>query len=216
MSYDEVKKYLQSTIAEKHWNPIVPPGHFAQWIADNVDHNINTIDGHNTFHGMGIIMCTSGKTSSNSNILTKKRVKRLGNRISSSDISSEARIKIHFYQSHSSSNLKKLIFEELEYLPIESNLIDLLWQTSKLLNKPCPGWSGYMQTAITGNHPGQTTTFLPMIDLNPTSYSCIYSTLKFVWSEAEKLNIPLPVITFDQCLWIRTMEVICSRPEELP
>lgn len=73
-----------------------------------------------------------------------------------------------------------------------------------------------MQTAITGNHPGQTTTFLPMIDLNPTSYSCIYSTLKFVCSEAEKLNIPLPVITFDQCLWIRTMEVICSRPEEFP
>src|SRR5205814_680321 len=71
--------------------------------------------------------------------------------------------------------------------------------------------------SLTGEHPGlTTTTFLPMIDPNPTSYSCIYSTLKFVCSEAEKLNIPLPVITFDQCLWIKTKEVVCSRPEESP
>ena len=26
-----------------------------QYVADNVDHNIRTIDGKNTFHGMGII-----------------------------------------------------------------------------------------------------------------------------------------------------------------
>ena len=26
---------------------IVPSGHFSQWVADNVDHNIATIDGHN-------------------------------------------------------------------------------------------------------------------------------------------------------------------------
>lgn len=30
-------------------------GRFIQYVADNVDHNIRTIDGHNTFHGMGII-----------------------------------------------------------------------------------------------------------------------------------------------------------------
>ena len=26
-----------------------------QWSADNVDHNIGTLDGKNTFHGMGMI-----------------------------------------------------------------------------------------------------------------------------------------------------------------
>ena len=28
---------------------------FVQYVADNVDHNIKTLDGNNTFHGMGMI-----------------------------------------------------------------------------------------------------------------------------------------------------------------
>ena len=31
------------------------PGRFIQFVADNVDHNIRTLDGLNTFHGMRII-----------------------------------------------------------------------------------------------------------------------------------------------------------------
>jgi len=33
-----------------------------QYIADNVDHDIRTIDGQNTFHGMGIIAAITPKT----------------------------------------------------------------------------------------------------------------------------------------------------------
>ena len=34
----------------------IPDGNcLVQYVADNVDHNIRTIDGKNTFHGMGII-----------------------------------------------------------------------------------------------------------------------------------------------------------------
>ena len=29
---------------------------FVQYAADNVDHNSRTLDGHNTFHGMGMIV----------------------------------------------------------------------------------------------------------------------------------------------------------------
>ena len=39
---------------------------FTQWVADNVDHNINTLTGKDTFHGMGIISATQpGKIRSN-------------------------------------------------------------------------------------------------------------------------------------------------------
>jgi len=31
---------------------------FAQYVADNIDHNVCTIDGYNTFHGMGMITAT--------------------------------------------------------------------------------------------------------------------------------------------------------------
>ncbi|KAF2886025.1 hypothetical protein ILUMI_20148 [Ignelater luminosus] len=57
-------------------NVDVPPGHFCWWIADNVDHNIATTDGHNTFHGRGIIMCKSGPLSEKPNILSEKKVNK--------------------------------------------------------------------------------------------------------------------------------------------
>ena len=45
---------------------MVHNGQFVQYVADNVDHNLRTIDGHNMFHGMGIIaMVTPGNTVMN-------------------------------------------------------------------------------------------------------------------------------------------------------
>ena len=38
---------------------ILTPGHFSHYIADNADHNVRTLDGHGTFHGMGIIMAAT-------------------------------------------------------------------------------------------------------------------------------------------------------------
>jgi hypothetical protein len=37
-------------------------GQFIQYVADNVDHNICTLDGKDTFHGMGIIANVTPKT----------------------------------------------------------------------------------------------------------------------------------------------------------
>ena len=34
-------------------------GSFSQWSADNVDHNVCTIDGKSTLHGMGIVVSTT-------------------------------------------------------------------------------------------------------------------------------------------------------------
>lgn len=56
ISYDEVNVYKQSVMQNQ--TPYVPQSHpdsFTQWFGDNIDHNINTIDGSGTFHGMGII-----------------------------------------------------------------------------------------------------------------------------------------------------------------
>ena len=39
--------------------PYIPPGSYVQNSADNVDHNSRTLDGKNTFHGMGIIACVT-------------------------------------------------------------------------------------------------------------------------------------------------------------
>ena len=56
--------------------------------------------------------------------------------------------------------------------------------------KQQPSWSGFVQKYLNGDHSGKATvTFLPIINLNPSNESCIYSTLLFVEQQARKLNI---------------------------
>ncbi|KAJ8879448.1 hypothetical protein PR048_020056 [Dryococelus australis] len=68
-----------------------------------------------------------------------------------------------------------------------------------------------MQHTVTGNHVGTfSTRFLPMIDMNPTTHSCVYTTLKFIRPEAQRLNIDVLVVTFDH------NRNVNSKPDEFP
>ena len=65
VSYQEVRRFKQS-VAENDdsLNSMVSARpEFAQWVADNVDHNTATLDGKNTLHGMGIIAASIGNGS---------------------------------------------------------------------------------------------------------------------------------------------------------
>ena len=54
---DELLRYKESAI-ESSPNHIVAI--FAQWVGDNVDHNLMTLRGKGTFHGMGVISALYG------------------------------------------------------------------------------------------------------------------------------------------------------------
>ena len=99
-------------------------------------------------------------------------------------------------------------------LPSSINL-DLIWHTGGLFRSTLgsrPNWSGFMQHVSTGSHPGTADVlFLPIIDLKSSDESCIYSTLKFIQSQASRLNIETPCITFDQPLWIEAVEIIKAK-----
>ena len=59
-----------------------------------------------------------------------------------------------------------------------------------------------MQNISQGVHQGKAKiVILPIIDLNPSDYSCIYSTLLFVKDQARQLDIKAPCLKFDQPLW---------------
>lgn len=54
--YSEVQKYERSAAKKLGTDiPGITSRHFVQFVAGNVDHNLNTLDGLNTFHGMGIM-----------------------------------------------------------------------------------------------------------------------------------------------------------------
>ena len=97
----------------------------------------------------------------------------------------------------------------------ESLNTDLLWHAAGLFSKPespRPNWSGYMQRISHADHlPNATITLLPIIDLHPSNYTCIYSTLLFVIDQFKKLNIVTPSITFHQPLWLKPTKIVFEK-----
>ncbi len=73
-----------------------------------------------------------------------------------------------------------------------------------------------MQTVHRGDHTGTASNFfLPMIDLNPSDPTCIYSTLHFVCAQAFKYQFT-PIITFDQPLFFKALTIIHNAPVNSP
>jgi hypothetical protein len=69
-----------------------------------------------------------------------------------------------------------------------------------------------MQFVHQGDHPGKASVmFMPMIDLNSSDSTCIYSTLMFVSEHARRHGVT-PIITFDQPLWWKALMIIKSEP----
>ena len=78
--------------------------------------------------------------------------------------------------------------------------LDILWKTSILFGLPRPAWSGMMQLVHRGHHPGKSSVmFLPMIDMNRSDVTCVYSTLKYVCEHARRHDVT-PILTFNQPL----------------
>ena len=95
----------------------------------------------------------------------------------------------------------------------EDRLKDLIWISSWLFKRSAPDkchWSGYMQVMHSKEKSFQRSSILmlPIIDLDPSNPTCIFSTLKFVESQASALGIKTPCITFDQPLWYKAVSII--------
>ncbi|VDI57078.1 Hypothetical predicted protein [Mytilus galloprovincialis] len=58
-SYSEVQKFEMNAAASRSTENENENQSFVQYIADNVDHNIRSLDGFGTFHGMGIIAAST-------------------------------------------------------------------------------------------------------------------------------------------------------------
>ena len=205
-SYNEVQQFEHSAAFSYNSNIANLTTQFVQYAADNVDHNIQTIDGNNTFHGMGMIAMITPASSFGNKVIPRSNV-------SYKDIAQVGRIPIFYYQEQNKINSMK--FEPLDIAEASdptSNL-DILWKTSVLFGSPQPAWSGTMQFVHHGEHPGKgSIMFLPMIDMNPSDMTCVYSTLKFISHHAHQHNVT-PIITFDQSLWWKAQSIIFSEPE---
>ena len=205
-SYDEVKRYERCASVTASETPTNhDPRTFVQYAADNVDHNIRTLDGKNTFHGMGII----GAFTPGINVET--RIKRID--VTTDDIAAVGRINIHSFTSNTDI-LSSIHYEHLSdpMSQYSQSAVDFLWKISPVLSVKRPLWSGFMQMVHKGEHPQPSSImFLPMIDLDPNDPTCIFSTLNYVCNHAKRYHCT-PVITFDQPLWWKAHMIVESQP----
>ena len=185
-------------------------------MGDNVDHNTATITGSGTFHGLGNLMV--GNRSKNSTLM---KIPRLKGTFNVSNLHT-SEIPIYVYNHHKRKGLSSLLLKPVEDLSSSKNVVkpptlvlnDLLWHFGWFICSPLeprPNWSGFMQSAtniIAEIHTKSKVDVLPILDLNPNSDTCIYSTLLFVINEAATFGVATPCITFDQPLYLRAMRIV--------
>ena len=154
-------------------------GHFLQIMADNIDHSIQTLDGLNTIHGMRIIKAV---TQTPGIKCTSKIIPCVEVTVEDAAV---AKVGIDFDKTVERFNINYGNLSEISKDDSSRNT-DILWKLSCLLYPTAPAWNGTMQLVHHGEYPGQSSiTVLPMIDMDPTIASWIYSTLHFVaiWSD---------------------------------
>ena len=202
ISYSEVQMF-QSNAAVSNRTDIdnFKDDMFIQYAADNVDHNLRTLDGHDTFHGMGMIAAVTPGSFSFKTISSTV--------VSADELLSAGKIEISFY--HQTEASKPCInLSELSEIGSSENTkkVSFLCQVTWPLRNPGPDWSGLMQMVSKGTYPGKSSfVYLPMIDMNPGDMSCIYSTLKYISNHAHRYQ-QTAVITFDQPLYWKAMTIV--------
>ena len=221
VSYTEVSKFKQACVISN--SNILQlqqddDSTFTQFIADNVDHNLVTLDGKGSFHGMGIVAATVRSTG---DIPDKSHVKRPKKLLTIAELLSKSSgVRITEYLGPLQSKFvnvrfKPIVHMSLPYVYPSILNVDVQWNIHGLTmtsDAPRPNWSGYMQLHTSGEHSSKATiTFLPLIDMNPSSYTCVYSTLMFIVEQCNRFKIHTPSVTFDQPLWLKATEISMDR-----
>ena len=219
ISMNEVTRYKQSVMEKDNYDSEFSKlaGSFTQWSGDNVDHNVRTLDGKGSLHDMGIVYSTTNKFSSSDS--TRLPLVKRNKLMKVKDLNSHQRIDIKNYTPSSTTGLSKLVFKKRSSLDIMQEFdipakYGTLWNCAIFLRErgTRPNWSGYMTEVCNGEYPGKSTvSLLPIIDLNPGDLSCIYSTLMFIIDQSKRINVKIPVITFDQPLWLKATEVVNAK-----
>ena len=211
---DEVYRFKQSVMHEADRSIVNRLGRFTQWISDNTDHNVASLDGRGSFHGMGLIAVSAVLDRSQPGMRqqTIVRLQRMKAKYSIKFLG----LPIKQYFQPERKPLSTVVVCTLQQVTETRQLqqarrLDLLWSCEWdfcSLGVRRPGWSGFMQyVANDRNRDTSEVMQLPIVGLNPYDSNCMYSTLSCVVSQAWLLNAVTECNTFDQSLWLKAIEI---------
>lgn len=214
-SYSETMNYEAAAVFSRPPHILSPEtGTFVQYVADNADVNVNTLDGNNTLHIMGIIQIVTPKDS----VLQEKPMPRLTEVLSAKDFAAKAHVPIQVYQNtgvvgYSKINVRN--FDEIEAKASFLKKVDLIWFYGKCKNFSLPGWNGYIEclTRNIADFSKSKISFLPFLHQPASNYNTIYTTLLCALEDAKRYNHKVCIITFDQPLYAKAREIVSAASE---
>ena len=130
-SYNEARLYEASAMLQKQ--PLIHHDSFKQFVFDNADFNIQTMDGYGTFHSMGGIMCVTPGNSVELADVTERLKKQ-----PPAELSAHMSVKLLTYSARNTRGIHSITVKDLNDI---TNLASLSPVNTRLDTL----WSGYME-----------------------------------------------------------------------
>jgi len=190
---------------------------FTQFVADNVDHNVRTVDDHATFHGMGIISASCSGPGIQA--LQQTRIPMLRAQLMTREACIGKGVPAVQFCRQSGAGLEKYIIKPLSNLDTlltaqAIRSLNTLWHAAGvplISGGQRPLWTGYMHSVCKGSHPLKSEVrMLLILGLNPSDMTSVKSVLAFVSKQAQVLNLPTTCITFDQPLYSKAIDIVLT------
>lgn len=220
-SYSETIRFENSIINDPEQVEILADA-YLQFIYDNADHNTATIDGKNTFHCMGGIMCVTPASS----VTCKSKIPRLKGRIPKINTSNTSGfLPLTDFKNNKPFKLDKVKvcnWREIDRGDFSLKLkpIDLLYFFGKYdAPKSTANWHGFMNKYHFLNEDYSTTKVIPLpfIKAPPSDHRTILTALIDARLRADKNKQKHCFVTFDLPLYMKANEIIASiDPENDP
>ncbi|KAK3932952.1 Elongation factor 4, partial [Frankliniella fusca] len=196
----------------------VQPGAFQQYVADNADFDVGTLDGHNTFHVLGMVKSITPSTA-----LTYPEAMTRGQcTAAAKTVSHLAKVPLYMYPAPAVPGLQLIKVAEIDFSAGESEALhfkrlNAVWLSSFWAEVDnSPGWNGFMSRAFQAeeNYAVSKVLPLPFVHLQPSNPSAIYSSLLYASQESSKLGQDHCLVTFDFPLYIKAVDIVYASPSD--
>ena len=184
-----------------------------QFVGDNIDLNIVSLNGNTSFHAMGMIKATCPAPATRQdeilatiprrNITVKEKATTL----------KAAEVKIQSFVPKNKEGLADIQFVpivDLRQHPPAMLPGDIMWAAGWAIKNNNPGfehpnWNGFMKSIHQpGSKEKSLIEFLPIIEGDPNDYSTIYTTLM----ECMRRSQSPVIITFDLPIWLKATQIV--------
>lgn len=212
-SYHNLKLFELSTIMDPP-KMNVEEDSFVQFVFDNTDHNVSTLDGRETFHCLGGIAVYTPEE----NISYEGGSKKLGKMPTTAVVASQKRIPIVPYEAPNRNGMDDFTFTSVTSLRLgNAPLLPCTYATylwgKYFKSVQLPSWKGFMEVLSadeTFSKRQSCIVCLPFINAPPSNLTTLHTALQYAKTETTNIRQKTTFLTFDQPLYWKSKSIVAN------